>query len=112
MNLDTDCVLDAHRAARQVRVPGAFGRALHGAQDFYSHSNWADAADPARPIGADNPPGLNLPAPSPILDLRGDGAPTVPAELTTGASCSATAFPASGRANGGLPMPHSTRTSG
>ena len=62
----------------------AFGRALHGAQDFYSHSNWADEADPARPIGADNPPGLNLPAPSPVLDLRGSGTPTVPADLTTG----------------------------
>ena len=67
-----------------MRVPGGFGRALHGAQDFYSHSNWADEADPARPIGADNPPGLDLPAPSPVLDLRGSGAPAVPADLTTG----------------------------
>jgi hypothetical protein len=53
-------------------------------QDFYSHSNWADEADPGRPVGADNPPGLNLPAPSPILDLRGRGAPDVPADLSTG----------------------------
>ncbi len=60
------------------------GRALHGAQDFYSHSNWADEADPARPLGDDNPPGLNLPGPSPVLDLRGDGTPDVPAELATG----------------------------
>jgi hypothetical protein len=60
------------------------GRALHGAQDFYAHSNWADEADPTRPVGADNPPGLNLPGPSPILDLRTDSAPSVPAELATG----------------------------
>jgi hypothetical protein len=60
------------------------GRALHGAQDFYAHSNWADEADPARPIGADNPPGLNLPGPSTVLDLRSGGDPTVPADLTTG----------------------------
>jgi hypothetical protein len=82
--LGTDCLLDATEQRAKCTSLEAFGRALHGAQDFYSHSNWADAADPARPIGADNPPGLNLPAPSPVLDLRGDGAPAVPAELTTG----------------------------
>ena len=37
------------------------GRALHGSQDFYAHSNWADEANPTRPVGDDNPPGLNLP---------------------------------------------------
>jgi hypothetical protein len=57
---------------------------LHGAQDFYSHSNWADVADPARSIGVDNPPGLNLPAPSRVLDLRGSSTPTMPPDLTTG----------------------------
>ena len=60
------------------------GRALHGAQDFYAHSNWADEADPARPIGDDNPPGLNLPGPSPVLDLRSATTPSVPSDLTTG----------------------------
>jgi hypothetical protein len=60
------------------------GRALHGAQDFYAHSNWSDEADPGRPIGTSNPPGLNLPGPSPILDLRGAGTPSVPTALTTG----------------------------
>lgn len=62
----------------------AFGRALHGVQDFYAHSNWADEPDPARPIGDENPPGLGLPAPSPLLDLRGAAAPDPPAELSTG----------------------------
>ena len=60
------------------------GRALHGAQDFYAHSNWADQADPTRPIGDDNPPGLNLPGPSPVLDLRSETTPTMPSDLTTG----------------------------
>jgi hypothetical protein len=85
VNLDTDCILNpkTEQRAKCESLEG-FGRALHGAQDFYSHSNWADAADPARPIGADNPPGLNLPAPSPILDLRGGSTPTVPPDLTTG----------------------------
>ncbi|WP_433505778.1 hypothetical protein ACQP04_04355 [Pseudonocardia halophobica] len=62
----------------------AFGRALHGAQDFYAHSNWADEPDPARPIGDENPPGLALPAPSPLLDLRGSAAPDPPDALSTG----------------------------
>ncbi|WP_433379391.1 CinY protein [Actinoplanes sp. CA-142083] len=62
----------------------AFGRVLHGAQDFYSHSNWADQADPARPIGDDNPPGLHRPGPSPLLDLRGAAVATPPADFTTG----------------------------
>ena len=84
VGLDTDCLLDATEQRAKCASLEAFGRALHGAQDFYSHSNWADAADPARPIGADNPPGLNLPAPSPVLDLRGDGTPSVPAGLSTG----------------------------
>ena len=60
------------------------GRALHGTQDFYAHSNWADQADPTRPIGDDNPPGLNQPGPSAVFDLRSETTPTVPAELTTG----------------------------
>nr|BFE73253.1 hypothetical protein GCM10020092_065540 [Actinoplanes digitatis] len=85
VDLGTDCVLDsaAEQRAKCTSLE-SFGRALHGAQDFYSHSNWADAADPARPPGPDNPPGLNLPAPSPVLDLRGGAARAVPRDLTTG----------------------------
>ena len=36
---------------------GGFGRALHGYQDFYSHSNWVDAG--VSPTSVVNPPGLN-----------------------------------------------------
>jgi hypothetical protein len=84
VSLDIDCELAEREQRAKCRSLEGFGRSLHGVQDFYSHSNWADEADPARPIGVDNPPGLNLPAPSPVLDLRGSGAPTVPADLTTG----------------------------
>jgi hypothetical protein len=85
VDLDSACDL-AQRDEQRAKCTSLehFGRALHGVQDFYSHSNWSDTADPDRPIGVDNPPGLNLPAPSPILDLRGSGTPTVPADLTTG----------------------------
>jgi hypothetical protein len=85
VNIETGCVLDAGSEQRaKCQVLESFGRALHGAQDFYSHSNWVDVADPGRPIGAENPPGLNLPAPSPVLNLRGSGVPAVPRDLTTG----------------------------
>jgi hypothetical protein len=85
VDLAADCAFFGNRGdrAKCLAIEG-LGRALHGAQDFYSHSNWADEADPGRPIGADNPPGLHLPGPSPILDLRGEGLPTVPRELSTG----------------------------
>ena len=85
VSLNTDCKYfgDGGDRAKCESIEG-LGRALHGAQDFYSHSNWADEADPSRPIGSDNPPGLNLPGPSPILDLRGKGVLNVPRELTTG----------------------------
>jgi hypothetical protein len=85
VNLDTDCTLDAnHEHRAKCKTLEGFGRALHGVQDFYSHSNWTDVADDTRPIGADNPPGLDLTAPAPVLDLRGSGTPPVPGNLTTG----------------------------
>ena len=40
-------------------VMNAFGRALHVAEDVWSHTNWGDLADPTRAIGITNPPGLN-----------------------------------------------------
>ncbi|KAE9974487.1 hypothetical protein EG328_003817 [Venturia inaequalis] len=62
-----------------------FGRALHGIQDFYAHSNWADS--PAEgPIGLSNPPGLGRDDPPTFLDLRAENAidEQVPKNLSTG----------------------------
>lgn len=39
-------------------VINQLGRALHTAEDFWSHSNWADVADSSKPISLTNPPGL------------------------------------------------------
>jgi len=85
VNLDTECDSTDTRddRAKCAAIEG-FGRVLHGAQDFYAHSNWADEPDPAQPIGVDNPPGMNLPGPSPVLDLRSSATPSVPPELTGG----------------------------
>ncbi|MCW0213339.1 MAG: hypothetical protein OJJ54_08265 [Pseudonocardia sp.] len=81
----TECrAVEQKEERAKCTVLEMFGRALHGAQDFYAHSNWADEADPTRPIGDENPPGLDLPAPSAVLDLRSGTAPSLPADLTTG----------------------------
>lgn len=85
VDLSSDCTFAGNFAGRaKCNALEGFGAALHGAQDFYSHSNWADQSDPSKPIGIDNPPGLNLPGPSPILDLAGSSTPSVPIDLTTG----------------------------
>ena len=58
------------------------GILLHAAQDFYSHSNWTDAADASLPVSPANPPGLDKRGRAPWLDLRTDGA--FPDGLITG----------------------------
>lgn len=51
----TASAADAKTAKCQVL--NQFGRALHAIEDFWSHSNWADAAGPGT-TAIDNPPGL------------------------------------------------------
>jgi hypothetical protein len=58
------------------------GRSLHGIQDFYSHSNWADRAAP--PFSPENPPGLARTDSAKFLDLRSLATIEVPYDLTTG----------------------------
>ena len=63
-------------------VMNAFGRALHLAEDVYAHSNWADVADPTKPTGPQNPPGLGM---TTIPEfLRYPGQPTIPDGLISG----------------------------
>jgi hypothetical protein len=85
VDIAAECrVFEAAESRAKCSTLEAFGRVLHGVQDFYAHSNWADVSDPARPIAEDNPPGLGLPGPSPMFDLREETPATVPAELATG----------------------------
>jgi hypothetical protein len=76
---------DTVSVAKCVALEG-LGRALHGTEDFYAHSNWADQADRTRAISVVNPPGLNNGAPAPFLDLRSTSniSRLVPQDLTTG----------------------------
>ncbi|GGP47411.1 CinY protein [Streptomyces abikoensis] len=86
-DLTRDCTFTLGiRGRDKCEAIEGLGRALHGVQDFYSHSNWTDKAA-GGPLGKDNPPGLGRPAPSPLLALgtgRPPAAPSVPADLTTG----------------------------
>jgi hypothetical protein len=85
VDIAVECrVFEAAEDRAKCSTLEAFGRVLHGVQDFYSHSNWADVADPARPVGEDNPPGLGRTGPSPMFDLRTETPPAVPADLATG----------------------------
>ncbi|KJY42065.1 CinY protein [Streptomyces sp. NRRL B-1568] len=87
-DLNKDCTFTLGIPGRnKCEAIEGFGRALHGVQDFYSHSNWADKAAADRPLGTANPPGLGLPAPSPLLALstgRPPLASDVPRDLSTG----------------------------
>ncbi|KAK4134649.1 hypothetical protein BT67DRAFT_361172, partial [Trichocladium antarcticum] len=79
------------------------GRALHGVQDFYSHSNWADASDPKAPVNLSNPPGLAMKGTAPFLDLRTTGPippEQVPLNLTTGCFSLPDSSPGSGDCEG------------
>jgi len=61
-----------------------FGRALHGAQDFHSHSNWNDKSNSSKPISITNPPGLDNPGAAPFFNLRSLATGPIPHDLATG----------------------------
>ncbi|KAK0610901.1 hypothetical protein B0T14DRAFT_529285 [Immersiella caudata] len=72
----------------KCNVIEGFGRALHGVQDFYAHSNWADKEDPNQPISDVNPPGLARTDRAPfVVDLGATGPipeDQIPYNLSTG----------------------------
>ncbi|MEE2525089.1 hypothetical protein V0U79_01840 [Hyphobacterium sp. HN65] len=67
----------------KCNVLAHLGRILHAGQDFYSHSNWVDQADPSEPISAENPPGLGRTGRAAWLDLRTED-PDFPEGLISG----------------------------
>ncbi|QNL19942.1 CinY protein [Hyphobacterium sp. CCMP332] len=78
------CVYAGQEHGRaKCNVLAHLGRILHASQDFYSHSNWVDQPDPARPGGIENPPGLGNSGRAPWLDLRAAN-PAFPAGLVSG----------------------------
>jgi Ca2+-binding RTX toxin-like protein len=85
VSLSPDCVFAGNGGQRaKCDVLYFLGRALHGVQDFYAHSNWSDEAAPGA-TDRDNPPGLNRSSLPPFLDLRHIIAVlSVPRDLSTG----------------------------
>lgn len=64
-----DCRFNGRtEVSAKCAVLGAFGLALHAAQDFYAHTNWTDA-NPG-PATGDGPPGLGGDGPAPFLFAR------------------------------------------
>ena len=70
VSMTPECVYAGRIAGRaKCNVLQNCGIVLHASQDFYSHTNWVDAA-PAVNATAENPPGLGESGPAPWLDLR------------------------------------------
>ncbi|KAF1960389.1 hypothetical protein CC80DRAFT_590645 [Byssothecium circinans] len=86
---------DTSNRAKCTALEG-LGRALHGTEDFYSHSNWADKEDTTRAISVLNPPGLANTSPAPFMDLRATSQIVVPQDLTTGCFNVAEVLPGNG----------------
>lgn len=77
------CSFGTGKGRAKCNVLEDFGVLLHASEDFYSHTNWNDRADPNKPIGPENPPGLGNTGSAPWLDLRRP-ASAVPAGLISG----------------------------
>jgi len=63
-------ILNQFTGRAKCNVLQGFGYALHGVQDFYSHSNYGDARNDKETISIFNPPGLGNTEKARFLDLR------------------------------------------
>ena len=81
------CDFNGIRGNAKCNVLEPWGYVLHMVEDFYSHTNWADRADPGQRISTSNPPGLGNTDVAPFLDLRRVSSPSdaeVPGDFTGG----------------------------
>jgi hypothetical protein len=61
---------ETFQARPKCNVLEPWGYVLHMAEDFYSHTNWGDYADPSQRISVNNPIGLGRSELADFLDLR------------------------------------------
>ena len=67
------CNFNGSKERAKCNVLESLGLAFHASQDFYSHSNWVDIANPGETTPK-NPPGLANNVRAPWLDPRADSA--------------------------------------
>lgn len=70
VDLSNDCFFAGKSRRAKCDTLEGLGRSLHGVEDFYAHSNWADREDASKPIGIENPPGLARTDLFPYFDFR------------------------------------------
>lgn len=103
VDLNSNCTfVGGFKGRAKCNAIEGLGRALHGVQDFYAHSNWVGDSDILQPVGLENPPGLQRRDPAPFMELASPGpfpVESVPVELTTG--CFGTPVGCSGRISHG-----------
>lgn len=68
----------------KCNVLGGLGRALHGYEDIWSHSNWGDVADPTQAVGLRNPAGLANTTQPTFMAFPGPTTAPIPAGFLSG----------------------------
>lgn len=74
----------ANAGSAKCAVLNHIGRALHIAEDFWSHTNWADSPDPSQPISIKNPPGLGRTDIPDLVRYPGSSKAEIPDGLISG----------------------------
>lgn len=78
------CTFNGSGGRAKCEVLEYLGLTLHASQDFYSHTNWNDAALMGAPLSTVSPPGLGNHGPAPWLNLRLAPGAATPAGLISG----------------------------
>ena len=68
----------------KCNVLNGLGRALHAYEDIWSHSNWGDVADPAKPVDIANPSGMGMTEQPWFMAYPGPRSAPIPAGLISG----------------------------
>lgn len=101
-NTALNCPFDGSGGSAKCRVLEELGLAFHGAQDFYSHTNWNDKAAPGA-VTAENPPGLGRTGRAPFMETNAGG--PFPDGLISGCF---EGVPEAAFCNYGIPLPYLT----
>ena len=76
--------LNKSAGSAKCAVVNHLGRALHIAEDFWSHTNWADSPDTSQSISVKNPPGLGRTDIPSLVRYPGSSSAPIPDGLISG----------------------------